>query len=120
MAIPLSEVALNRLNCLKKALNADESAILEQAIYHFYEELLEAGVIQQQAPVSLAEALDRANLLKGLYLCTKSSLALGSGEITPLILEANTEEEAWQKMALLFPSETAQGFTIQLINPLNL
>jgi hypothetical protein len=31
MAIPLSEVALNRLNCLKKALNADESAILEQA-----------------------------------------------------------------------------------------
>ena len=120
MAIPLSEVALNRLNCLKKALNADESAILEQAIYHFYEELLEAGVIQQQAPVSLAEALDRANLLKGLYLCTKNSLALGSGEITPLILEANTEEEAWQKMALLFPSETAQGFTIQLINPLSL
>jgi hypothetical protein len=57
-------------------------------------------VIQQQAPVSLAEALDRANLLKGLYLCTKSSLALGSGEITPLILEANTEEEAWQKMAI--------------------
>lgn len=77
-------------------------------------------MIQQQAPVSLAEALDRANLLKGLYLCTKNSLALGSGEITPLILEANTEEEAWQKMALLFPSETAQGFTIQLINPLNL
>jgi hypothetical protein len=120
MAFPLSELALNRLNRLKMALNADESAILEQAINHLYENLLEAGAIYQSAPIPLAEVLDRANLLKSLYRCTRNSLTSDGADSIPLILEANTEEEAWQKMALLFPSETAQGFTIQLVNPLNL
>jgi hypothetical protein len=120
MAIPLSELALNRLNCLKIALNADELAVLEQAISHLYESVINEGSIHQQAPIPLAEVLDRANLLKSLYRCTRNSLIPGSVDVTPLLLEANTEEEAWQKMALLFPSETAQGFTVQLINPLNL
>ena len=102
------------------ALNVDESAILEQAVNHLYENFLEAGVIHQQAPIPLAEVLDQANLLKGLYRCARNRLTSDDADSIPLILEANTEEEAWQKMALLFPSETAQGFTIQLVNPLNL
>lgn len=120
MAIPFSKLALNRLNCLKVALKVDELAILERAINQLYESLLEAGAIHQSAPQPLAEVLDRANLLKSLYRCTRNGLTSDCADTTPLILEANTEEEAWQKMALLFPSETAQGFTVQLVNPLNL
>jgi hypothetical protein len=120
MAISLSELALKRLNRLKIALNADESAVLEQAISHLYETLVKEGSTYQQAPIPLVEVLDRANLLKSLYRCTRNTLISNSTDIAPLILEANTEEEAWQKMALLFPSETVQGFRVQPIHPLNL
>jgi len=117
MEIHLSSSALRRLERLKSALQADDSAIIEEAIERLYEaEIPEV----RQAPATLAEVLDRANLLKGLYRCTRNALGQVTAESQPLILEANTEEEAWQKMAILFPTETSQGFTISGISLLEL
>jgi hypothetical protein len=121
MEIRLSQSIAKRLDSLKIALGADESAVIERAIYELHARLLaEELIVQDKSPQPLAEVLDRADLLKGLYLCTRNALPQEHAENAPLILEANTEEEAWQKMALLFPSETAQGFAIQSINPLHL
>lgn len=121
MEIFLSQTATKRLNKLKSILGVDESAIIERAIYELHDRLIaEELTTQDKSPQSLVEVLDRANLLKGAYLCTRNALGTDHSDNHPLILEANTEEEAWQKMALLFSSETAQGFTVQCINPLNL
>jgi len=121
MEIFLSQTATKRLNRLKSILGVDESAIIERAIYELHDRLIaEELTTQDKSPQSLVEVLDRANLLKGAYLCTRNALGTDHSDNHPLILEANTEEEAWQKMALLFSSETAQGFTVQCINPLNL
>ncbi|WP_017301524.1 hypothetical protein [Nodosilinea nodulosa] len=121
MEIRLSQSASKLLDLLKTALQADESAVIEEAIHELHVRLVSEGVISKDnSPKPLAEVLDRADLLKGLYLCTRNALGVNHPKNTPLILEANTEEEAWQKMALLFPPETAQGFTIRGIEPLNL
>lgn len=121
MEIFLSQTATKRLNRLKSILGVDESAIIERAIYELHDRLIaEELTTQDKSSQSLAEVLDRADLLKGLYLCTRNALGTDHSDNHSLILEANTEEEAWQKMALLFSSETAQGFTVQCINPLNL
>ena len=121
MEIRLSQSASKLLNLLKIVLQADESAVIEEAIHELYGRLVSEGAIaKDNSPKPLAEVLDRADLLKGLYLCTRNALGAAHPEHPSLILEANTEEEAWQKMALLFPSETAQGFTIEGIEPLNL
>lgn len=121
MEIRLSQSASKLLDLLKTVLQADESAVIEEAIHELHGRLVSEGEIAKDAPPKLlAEVLDRADLLKGLYLCTRNALGAEHPENPSLILEANTEEEAWQKMALLFPSETAQGFTIVGIEPLNL
>ncbi len=121
MEIRLSQSIAKRLDNLKIVLGADESAVIERAIYDLHARLLaEDLIVQDKSPQPLAEVLDRADLLKGLYLCTRKTLPQEHSENAPLILEANTEEEAWQKMALLFPSETVQGFAIQAIDPLYL
>ena len=121
MEIYLSQSALKLLDLLKTVLQADESAVIEEAIHELHARLVSDGAIaRNSSPTPLAEVLDRADLLKGLYLCTRNAFGVKHPENTPLILEANTEEEAWQKMALLFPSETAQGFALQRIEPLNL
>jgi len=59
-------------------------------------------------------------MLKVLYRCTRNAPELVAADSQPLILEANSEEEAWQKMAILFPAEADVGFTISAINPLEL
>ena len=121
MEIRLSQSASKTLDLLKTVLQTDESAVIEEAIHELHVRLVSEGAIaRDNPPKPLAEVLDRADLLKGLYLCTRNAVGAKHPENAPLILEANTEEEAWQKMALLFPAETARGFTIQSISPLNL
>lgn len=119
MEIRLSQSASKLLDLLKIVLQADESAVIEEAIYELHVRLVSEGAIaRDNSSKPLAEVLDRADLLKGLYLCTRNTVGAEYPKNAPLILEANTEEEAWQKMALLFPSETTQGFAIQRIEPL--
>ncbi|QQE67725.1 hypothetical protein GFS31_44380 (plasmid) [Leptolyngbya sp. BL0902] len=120
MEICLSQSATKRLDRLKSILGAAESAIIERAIYELHARLIveESGL--DSSPQTLLEILDRANLLKGFYHCSRNALGAGHPDNTPLILEAHTEEEAWQRMAMLFPFETEQGFTIRLVNPLSL
>lgn len=115
MEIHLSLSASRRLERLKTALQADDSAVIEEAIKRLYKAEIPA---RNQALPTLADILDRADLLKGLYRCTRNALEQATAE--PLILEANNEEEAWQKMAILFPTETNQGFTISPISPLEI
>jgi hypothetical protein len=117
MEINLSPLALARLERLKSALIADESTVIENAINRLYE--AEASQNNSPSP-TLAEILDRADLLKGLYRCTRNALDQSAAESQSLILEANTDEEAWQKIAILFPDEVKKGFTIEMIEPLKL
>lgn len=53
------------------------------------------------------------------YRCTRNALyshqSLGQNDLLArqgYYIEADSQEEAWQRMALKFPSETAQGFTV--------
>lgn len=54
------------------------------------------------------------------YRCTRNALyshdCIGRDDVTARqghFLWAESEEEAWQKMATRFPEETAEGFTVQ-------
>ncbi|QIR41771.1 hypothetical protein HCG51_34370 (plasmid) [Tolypothrix sp. PCC 7910] len=54
------------------------------------------------------------------YRCTRNALylhdCLGRDNITARqghYIKANSAEEAWDKMAIRYPEETAAGFTIQ-------
>jgi hypothetical protein len=54
------------------------------------------------------------------YRCTRNALythdCLGHDDITArqgYYLWASSKEEAWQKMAVRFPEETNEGFTVQ-------
>ena len=54
------------------------------------------------------------------YRCTRNALythdCLGRDDITArqgYYIKANSEEEAWQKMATRFPEEVEAGFTVQ-------
>ncbi|MDF5726357.1 MAG: hypothetical protein PUP91_39140 [Rhizonema sp. PD37] len=54
------------------------------------------------------------------YRCTRNALythdCLGHDDITVrqgYYIDADTEEEAWQKMATRFPEEVKDGFTVQ-------
>jgi hypothetical protein len=54
------------------------------------------------------------------YRCTRNALythdCLGHDDITVrqgYYIKANSEEEAWQKMATRFPEEVGAGFTVQ-------
>ena len=53
------------------------------------------------------------------YRCTRNALytddCLGRDDLTArqgYYIQANTAEEAWQKMAIRFPKETEAGFTV--------
>lgn len=54
------------------------------------------------------------------YRCTRNALyshqCIGHDDLTARqghYIQANSIEEAWQKMAIKFPKETAAGFTVQ-------
>jgi hypothetical protein len=120
MEIHLSQYALKLLNRLRSTLQANNSAVVEEAIIRLYRTFVADGVIQEgEAPKPLAEILDRADLLKSLYQCSRNALDADHPQNRPLILEGNTEEEAWQKMAILFPEEVTYGFSIQEIKPID-
>ncbi len=54
------------------------------------------------------------------YRCTRNALyshdCLGHSDISARqghYIKANSQEEAWEKMACRFPQETDEGFTVQ-------
>lgn len=53
------------------------------------------------------------------YRCTRNALythdCLGRDDLVPRqghYIEANSAEEAWEKMAIRFPNEVKEGFTV--------
>jgi len=61
-----------------------------------------------------------AKIMQKEYRCTRNAPythdCLGHDNITArqgYYIEANSPEEAWEKMATRFPGETEEGFTVQ-------
>lgn len=118
LRIELSKYARSLLQKLESYLDADSSAVVEEAVIKLYESYVTSGKIKEKTADSLASALDQAGLLKNSYRCYR--LALNKTHRSEEIIEAYNEEDAWQQIAQLFPNEVKKGFEIEKIEPIDL
>lgn len=115
MQIKLSKYAAKRLDALKNHLQAEDSDVVEEAILQLYDGYVLKGEIQEdRESSSLIEALSREGLLKRQFNCTRNAAPSTQEE---LLIDAESEEDAWGQMAARFPAEVEQGFDIEEIQP---
>lgn len=117
MRIQLSKYASNLLAKLERHLQAEPSDVVEEAIINLYESLVSRGEIVEREESTLFESLSSSGLLKRTYKCKlKEKDSIQGSEF---ILEADSEEEAWQQMAIRFPDQANSGFIIQEVDPID-
>jgi len=110
MKIKLSKYSLKLLLTLKEHLDCEDSDVIEEAIIELFEKYVKEGKIENlndSKSLSLMESLENAGLLDRDFKCVINS----SGE--EHYVNAKTEEDAWQKIAIRFPNEVNYGFTIE-------
>ena len=116
MKVQLTKYASKILLSLKEYLDSEDSDVVELAIINLYEKYVDEGKLEDihdEQPKSLMESLENAGLLDRDFKCAINS----SGE--EHYINAKTEEDAWQKMAIRFPNEVNTGFTIEEYDELN-
>ena len=117
MKIKLSKYSLKLLLTLKEHLGCEDSDVIEEAIVELFEKYVKEGKIENpndSKSLSLMESLENAGLLDRDFKCVINS----SGE--EHYVNAKTEEDAWEKMAIRFPNQVSKGFTIEEYDEINL
>ncbi|MGA1133366.1 MAG: hypothetical protein ACO31I_14110 [Prochlorotrichaceae cyanobacterium] len=117
LQINLSEYASSILQQLQIHLSTDPSSIVEEAVIKLYQSYVVSGDLQEHKPESMASVLDKSGFLKNVYRCYR--VAFDKDQRQEEIIEAYNEEDAWQQMAKLFPSEVTQGFEVIKIEKIN-
>jgi dsRNA-specific ribonuclease len=115
MQVNLTKYAQKLLLALKEHLHTDEdSDVIEEAVLQLYQRYVDEGTMQDvidQKPHSLMAALEISGCFKKEYLCILNNLHATKREY---VIVADSEEDAWQQMAIRFPNETKHGFTIEV------